>query len=259
MQQTMPVPIPGQGGQSFLQLPNQPGANWWEQNRPPGPQQTGGSGGPTVNWSGSPDEIRQQVKAYAATRGYNMTDDEANVWVGYAPDLAARGQQLGDPNYGMMRLSLADQWTAPSQRYAAGSSSGGGPGTLSGLGQLGMDPGYQFRLDEGLKGLERGAAAKGTLLTGGTLKGLQRYAQDYASGEFGNTFNRNLDLARLGQFGASGLGNAAGMYGPNQAGVLMGQGNAQAAGTVGSGNAWQGTLSNLGQLAQYYAMTHMGQ
>jgi hypothetical protein len=121
-----------------------------------------------------------------------------------------------------------------------------------------MDPGYQFRLDEGLKGLERGAAAKGTLLTGGTLKGLQRYAQDYASGEFGNTFNRNLDLARLGQFGAGGLGEAAGLYGSNVGSIYGQQGNAQAQGTIGSGNAWQGTLSNLGNLAQYYAMNRLG-
>ncbi len=54
------------------------------------------------------------------------------------------------------------------------------------------DPGYQFRLNEGMKILERSAAAKGGLLTGGTAKALERYAQDYASGEYGDVYNRAL-------------------------------------------------------------------
>lgn len=51
-------------------------------------------------------------------------------------------------------------------------------------------PGFQFRLGEGLKALERSAAAKGTLLTGGTLKGEQRYAQGAASQEYKDVYGR---------------------------------------------------------------------
>lgn len=51
-------------------------------------------------------------------------------------------------------------------------------------------PGFQFRLGEGLKALERSAAAKGTLLTGGTMKGLTDYSQNKASEEYGNVYNR---------------------------------------------------------------------
>jgi hypothetical protein len=54
------------------------------------------------------------------------------------------------------------------------------------------DPGYQARLALGQQGLERSAAARGTLLTGGTLKDLNQYAQDYASNEFQNVYNRDL-------------------------------------------------------------------
>jgi len=54
------------------------------------------------------------------------------------------------------------------------------------------DPGWQFRLKQGLQALQNSAAAKGTLLTGGTLKGLQDYAQQFASGEYGNVWNRAL-------------------------------------------------------------------
>jgi len=42
----------------------------------------------------------------------------------------------------------------------------------------------------GLQGLERGAAAQGSLLSGGTQKALARYSSDYASNEYGNAYNR---------------------------------------------------------------------
>jgi hypothetical protein len=54
------------------------------------------------------------------------------------------------------------------------------------------DPGYGFRLSEGLKALERSAAARGGLLSGGTGKALTRYGQEAASQEFGNAFARAL-------------------------------------------------------------------
>ena len=54
------------------------------------------------------------------------------------------------------------------------------------------DPYYQFRLGEGLKAREKSAAARGTLLTGGTLKGLEGYAQGLASEEAGKGFDRSL-------------------------------------------------------------------
>jgi hypothetical protein len=52
------------------------------------------------------------------------------------------------------------------------------------------DPGYQARLALGQQGVERSAAARGTLLTGGTLKDLNQFSQDYASNEFQNVYNR---------------------------------------------------------------------
>ena len=52
------------------------------------------------------------------------------------------------------------------------------------------DPGYGFRLSEGMKALERSAAARGGLMSGGTGKALQRYGQDLASQEYGNAFQR---------------------------------------------------------------------
>lgn len=115
------------------------------------------------------------------------------------------------------------------------------------------DPGYTFRLNEGLKALDRKAAAGGGLLSGGAIKAGQRYAQDYATGEYQNAYNRywntrNQILAPLqsmlgqGQTTANQLGVAGQNY-ANNAGNLMTQAaNARASGYVGGANALAGAL-----------------
>jgi hypothetical protein len=125
----------------------------------------------------------------------------------------------------------------------------------------GQDPGYQFRLSEGMKGLERSAAARGGLLSGGTLKGIQRYGQDMASQEYTNAFNRyqaertgTLNpfqaMAGQGQSTANTLSNL-GMNYANQAGeAYQGAANARASGYVGGANAIGGTIGNLSNM--YY-------
>ena len=50
-----------------------------------------------------------------------------------------------------------------------------------GEGDFQADPGYAFRLSEGMKALDRTAASRGGLLSGATLKGAQRYGSDLAS------------------------------------------------------------------------------
>ena len=59
-----------------------------------------------------------------------------------------------------------------------------------GMGQFQQDPGYAFRLSEGQKALDRQAAARGGLISGGALKAAQRYGQDMGSQEYMNAFNR---------------------------------------------------------------------
>ena len=55
-----------------------------------------------------------------------------------------------------------------------------------------QEPGFQFRLDQGRKALEASAAGKGILRSGGTLKDILGYGQNFASQEYGNVFNRAL-------------------------------------------------------------------
>jgi hypothetical protein len=138
--------------------------------------------------------------------------------------------------------------------HGGGGAAGGAIGAAGAMG--GMDPSYGFRFAEGQKALERSAASKGTLLTGGTLKALASYGQNMASTEFGNIFNRNYQLAGLGlnaaQTGAqagSSYGSQAGAlgsnYSANQGNLITGQGNANAAGQIGASNAWGETINNV--------------
>jgi len=130
-----------------------------------------------------------------------------------------------------------------------------------------IDPGYQFRLSEGIKGIENSAAARGMQLSGRTLKGIGRYAQDYASGEFQNAYARrqqgisNLyNLATMGQASASGQAIQGGVMGGNisQSIAQGGQSQAQLYSDLGSINSaqamapWNSFMQIGGMAAQYY-------
>ena len=120
--------------------------------------------------------------------------------------------------------------------------------TPFGMEQFTADPGYGFRLSEGQKALDRQAAARGGLISGGALKAAQRYGQDYASQEFGNAYNRLAAMAGIGQTATGAMSNAAGNYGVNQGQNYMGAANARASGYLGGANAIAG---GLGQYMNY--------
>jgi hypothetical protein len=122
------------------------------------------------------------------------------------------------------------------------------------------DPSYGFRLSEGQKALERQAAARGGLISGGALKAAQRFGQEMGSLEFGNAYNRALtsygtDVARenqlynrqaalagIGQTSTNLVGQAGQNYATNVGNLMTGAGAATAAGQVGMSNALTGGL-----------------
>lgn len=117
------------------------------------------------------------------------------------------------------------------------------------------DPGYQFRMDEGQKALERSAAARGGLNSTGTLRNLTRYSQGVASDEYNNAYNRfNADrdrrfnrlasLAGVGQTANTQLGQAGTNYANNVSQNAMAQGNANSAQAIASGNNLSNLVSN---------------
>lgn len=116
-----------------------------------------------------------------------------------------------------------------------------------------QDPGYGFRVKEGLKAVDAQAAARGGLISGAALKASQRFGQDMASQEYQNAFNRYQTsrqatlapyerLQTTGMGAAGGLSNAAGGYGTNALGAYGGYGAAanNAYGNYGAtaGNAY---------------------
>jgi hypothetical protein len=107
--------------------------------------------------------------------------------------------------------------------------------------ELQSDPSYQFRLDQGMQGVNNSAAARGNLLSGGTLKALQKYGQDFASNEYTNRYNRLSSLAGNGQV-AGNMNSAGANFGSTAGNNMMASGNAQAAGLMGGANAWSSAI-----------------
>lgn len=144
-----------------------------------------------------------------------------------------------------------------------------------------QDPGYAFRMSEGMKALDRQAAARGGLISGSALKAAQRFGQDLGSQEYGAAFDRyqvnrtNQLNPLMGLFGAGQLAtNTLGGYGANfasgaantmrtgataQANALGAAGQARASGYVGQANALNAGLSGISNLAgQFSAMRGAG-
>lgn len=128
-----------------------------------------------------------------------------------------------------------------------------------------MDPGYNFRFEEGMKALERKMSASGMTQSGAAQKAAIRYGEDYASNEFMNAFNRyqtgrNATLNPLmgGSASTNYLSTALGSMGGRIAENQIGAGNAQAAGYVGGANAWSNAITGgLGAFMGANAMNGM--
>ena len=123
-----------------------------------------------------------------------------------------------------------------------------------GMDQFKADPGYAFRLSEGTKALERSAAARGGLLSGGTGKALTRFGQEMGSQEYTNAFNRYQAertarlqplqaMTGMGQSTAQQIGQQGQQMASNVGDAMGSSAAARASGYVGSANALTGCLN----------------
>lgn len=119
-----------------------------------------------------------------------------------------------------------------------------------------LDPGYQFRMQQGVQGVLNGAAARTGALSGPALRSLVDYNQGAASQEYGSAFDRFqtqqgniyqrlLGLTGLGQSAAAGVGQQGVATGGIIGGNIVGAGNAAAAGQIGAANAYGGALGDV--------------
>jgi hypothetical protein len=205
-----------------------------------GQQFSGGSPRDMSQYGGSGNRLAQ----YGMARG---VDGEVQYDSGYQPATSATAAPSSDMGFDPQ----------------------GGYGSLLkdfSLSDFTADPGYNFRLSEGAKALERSSAARGLLNSGGFAKGLTDYNQNFASNEFNNAYNR-FNTNKLNRYNMlSGL-SAGGQQATNtavQAGtssannisnILMNAGeqvgNARASGYAGWGQAVNGGIGNA--LGLYYA------
>lgn len=118
-------------------------------------------------------------------------------------------------------------------------------------------PDYQWTLDQGFKGLDRSAAARGGLYGGGHSADLIDYGQGQASRQYGTYYSRLSDLANGGNATAGALGTLGANFannvganaiqgGQNRASSYNQQANNNSQFAAGLGNAfgqWYGNNS----------------
>lgn len=161
--------------------------------------------------------------------------------IGAAGAMSKANQSIADSNYRIFQeqKALQEPWRAAGVEALNKLRSPEMQFTPFSADKFQTDPGYAFRLSEGIKGLNNTAAARGGLLSGGTLKATERYAQGLASQEYQNAYNRyntdyNMRLAPLqtlagyGQGATNNLTATTGNYGANQADTLANTGNIRA-------------------------------
>lgn len=161
----------------------------------------------------------------------------------YAEQEAQNAQAASDPNYG----SLLRQYRNGEEFNFTGKD-------------LESEPGYQFGLNQGTQGIERGQASRGNFLSGAAMKELNRFNQDYAGTKFNDAFNResskwntNLNayngnrdriynfltgVSTLGQNSAAQVGSSNQQAATQAGNNMLAAGAAQSAGSVAGGNAW---------------------
>lgn len=230
-----------------------------------------GVGGSLLGASASKSAAKTQ--ANAANQAAQLQADIAREQLNFQRDVYQAQREIQEPwraaGVNALNRIEAREFNVPGEFSATTPMAGAFTGQVNMM----ADPGYQFRLSEGLKALDRQAAARGGLISGSALKGAQRFGQDYASQEYQNAYNRALteyqsrvqqsqigygremdkynaalqrsamgynrlaSLAGLGQTSVNQIGSAAGQYGQNVGNILGASGAAQAAGITGAANA----------------------
>lgn len=148
----------------------------------------------------------------------------------------------------------ADQGLAATNRLSALAG-------LNGAGQqqsaLASDPGYQFRMSQGVNALDRSAAARGMIQSGAQQKALTQYGQGLASGELNNAFQRvgavqgnaqqaSGALANLYQNQGTTLSNLAVRQASQNQALSQNTSNALGQYAMASGNAQAAGYQNMG-------------
>jgi len=167
------------------------------------------------------------------------------------------GKEDVNSNFGLASGALspyANQGAAATNRLSALAGLNGSTALTSALQQ---DPGYQFRMDQGVNALDRSAAARGMLQSGAQSKALLNYGQGLASSELNNAFQRvgavqgnaqqaSGALASLYQNQGTTLSNLSSRQASQNQALSQNTSNALGQYTMNAGNAQAGAYNNMG-------------
>lgn len=177
----------------------------------------------------------------------------------FGANKAAKTQAAAADRAMQMQLGMYNQSRADMQPYM-----NAGRGAVTSLAQLyGIDgdgnatgqpfnpealekfrqsPDYAFAENEGRRQVQFSAAAQGGLRGGNHMRDLTSFGQGLASQQFGNYFNRLLQLSQIGS-GAATNSASIGANVANGAGQMqLASGAANASGIVGMANAANGAI-----------------
>jgi hypothetical protein len=114
--------------------------------------------------------------------------------------------------------------TSGLEAYLGSLGLGGQQGRQSALSSFQTSPGYQFALNQGLQGVQRGLSSSGMTGSGAEQKALNDYAMGMANQEYGNWQNRLSGLAGMGQTSAESAAGRTYGAGTNMADLGFGYG-----------------------------------
>jgi len=204
----------------------------------------------------------QQASLAEQQRQFNISQGNLAPFLKTGTQATQQLSQLtGTPGQGLL-TPFSEQFQAPTAAQAE------------------QTPGYQFQLQQGLNALQNSAAARGGLLSTGTAKNINDYAQGQAASNYSQTYNRALGeyqqrynvfegnqantfnrlsalsgggqtaantLGQLGQATASNVANINEVAGQQQGNSIMNAGAARASGYAGVANSITGGLNTIGQ------------
>ena len=159
-----------------------------------------------------------------------------------APAATPAGSQT-TPETGAARRS--GRWFEDSGDRAATATPTPAPAAPVGpYGGLRTSPGYQFRLDEGIKAIDRSASARGLRRSGGTAMAVQRYGEGLAASEYDSYASRLAQLSGFGQSATAGTAAAGASAAQAIGNAQMAAGNARASSYLNTASSINSGLNN---------------
>lgn len=151
-------------------------------------------------------EVDEAYALYAA-QGGDAHRAALRARMGSGPKGGANGDFVWGSDFGAPPAPFGETYTTlPRPAWLQGEYTPlewkGGDFKAPTMAEVQAEPGFQTGLNTGIQTRERLAAAKGSILSGGTQTALTRYGTDYGATKYGESFGRAFDTykERYGQF-----------------------------------------------------------